>query len=413
MNALQVYGLVNDLIKEGVGAQNITVKDVGGLVSFGESILSDDSQKDAMYKKLHDRIGRTYIKYRRYYADNQDAIMRTPMDFGVILQKVQVLHIGEMEENASFKNQGNPFYTESDSTSFTETLFKAFGTFQTKPKLIYDTQLNSAFTSAEAFGAFVNMIYNDMYNSMEVAIENLIKTTKATMMGNALSEDSEGKTSRNLLAEYLVANPNATITAANCLTDVDFLKFASREINLTRKRFNKMSRMFNSLGADRFTEDSELEVEVLADYATATASYLDADTYHNELVKLPNYREVSSWQGDSDFTFAEVSKIDVAIGTEGEEDYLEMTQSGIIAAIYDREACGISIFRPRVVSMYNSIQEVNNVTYKLQYGSFVDKSENCVVFYIADAAIDNGGSENSTPQADTRTIKANFKKLAK
>ena len=119
MEALQIYELVNDLIKEGVGAQNITVKDVGGLVSFGESILSDDSQKDAMYKKLTDRIGRTYIKYRRYYADNANAIMRTPMDFGIILQKVQVLHLGEMEDNASFKKQGNPFYTESDSTSFT------------------------------------------------------------------------------------------------------------------------------------------------------------------------------------------------------------------------------------------------------------------------------------------------------
>ena len=382
MEVTQIYSLVNDLIAEGVGAQDITVKSIGGLVSFGESVLSSERQTDAFYQKLTDLIGRTYIKYRRYFADNTDSIIRTPMDFGIILQKVQTLHLGEMEQNKSYTSQGNPFYTEADATSLTQTLFKSFGTFQTVPKLIYDTQLNSAFRNAENFGAFVEMIYNDMYNSMEVAIENLIKTTKATMIGNALRENSAGKTARNLLAEYLVLNPNATVTKDNCLTDVDFLKYASREINLVTKRFSKMTRNFNSLGADRFTERSEMEVEVLADYATATASYLDADTYHKELVALPNYREISSWQADSDFTFDEVSKIDVSTGTVGEEDYLEMTQDGIIAVVYDREACGISTYRPRVKSMYNAIQEVDNVTFKLDYGSFVDKSENCVAFYI-------------------------------
>ena len=382
MEVTQIYGLVNDLIAEGVGAQDLSVKSIDGLVSFGESVLSDEHQTDVFYNKLTDLIGRTYIKYRRYFADNTNSIMRTPMDFGIILQKVQTLHLGEMESNKSYTAQGNPFYTETDGTNFTQTLFKSFGTFQTEPKLIYDTQLNGAFRNAESFGAFVEMIYNDMYNTMEVAIENLIKTTKATMMGNALSEASQGKTARNLLAEYKALNPSATITAANCLTDVDFLKYASREINLVTKRFSKMTRNFNSLGADRFTERSEMEVEVLADYATATASYLDADTYHKEFVALPNYREISSWQADSDFTFAEVSKIDVSTGTVGEEDYLEMSQSGIIACVYDREACGISTYRPRVKSMYNAIQEVDNVTFKLDYGSFVDKSENCVVFYI-------------------------------
>lgn len=382
MEVTQIYSLVNDLIAEGVGAQDIKVKSIDGLVSFGESVLSSDGQTDAFYQKLTDLIGRTYIKYRRYFADNTDSIMRTPMDFGIILQKVQTLHLGEMEQNKSYTSQGNPFYTEADTTSLTQTLFKSFGTFQTVPKLIYDSQLNSAFRNAENFGAFVEMIYNDMYNTMEVAIENLIKTTKATMIGNALRENSAGKTARNLLAEYLVLNPSATVTKDNCLTDVDFLKYASREINLVTKRFSKMTRNFNSLGADRFTERSEMEVEVLADYATATASYLDADTYHKELVALPNYREISSWQADSDFTFDEVSKIDVSTGTVGNEDYLEMTQDGIIAVVYDREACGISTYRPRVKSMYNAIQEVDNVTFKLDYGSFVDKSENCVAFYI-------------------------------
>lgn len=386
MEVTQIYSLVNDLIAEGVGAQEIKVKSTDGIVSWGESVLSSESSIDYLYEKLLDRIGWTYIKYRRYFADNKESIMRTPMEFGIILQKVQTLHLGEMENNSSYKNQSNPFATTKDTTSIIQTLFKAISSFQTKVKVIYDVQLNSAFTNAEAFGAFVEMIYNDMYNSMEYAVENLIKLTKATMIANALDENSEGKTARNLFAEYKALNPSATITASNCLTDVDFLKYASREINLTRKRFSKMSRVFNSMGADRFTDDSELVIEVLADYATATASYLEADTYHKELISLPAYRETSSWQSDSDFSFDEVSKIDIS-RTDGETT-IEATQTGIIACVYDKEACGVSLYRPRVKSMRNELQEMTNVTYKLDYGSYVDKSENCVTFYIAD--VNNG-----------------------
>lgn len=389
MEVTQIYSLVNGLIAEGVGAQDITVKSTDGIVSWGESVLSSETSIDYLYEKLLDRIGWTYIKYRRYFADNKESIMRTPMEFGIILQKVQTLHLGEMEDNSSYKNQSNPFSTTKDTTSIIQTLFKAISSFQTKVKVIYDVQLNSAFTNAEAFGAFVEMIYNDMYNSMEYAVENLIKLTKATMIANALGADSQGKTARNLLAEYKALNPSSTITASNCLTDVDFLKYASREINLTRKRFSRMSRVFNSMGADRFTDDSELVIEVLADYATATASYLEADTYHKELISLPAYRETSSWQSDSDFSFDEVSKIDIS-RTDGKTT-IKATQTGIIACVYDREACGVSLYRPRVKSMRNELQEMTNVTYKLDYGSYIDKSENCVTFYIADVQAGDGG----------------------
>lgn len=412
MEVTQIYSLVNDLIAEGVGAQTLSVKSIDGLVSFGESILSDEKQTETFYNKLIDRIGKTVFKYRRYVAEGKDAIMRLPMDFGIILQKVQVLHLGEVEANSSYVDQTNPFTQAKDETSITQTLFRAFGTFQTKPKLIYRSQLNGAFTSAEAFGGFVDMIFNDMYNEMEVAIENLTKLAKSTMLANALS--GNGKTKRNLLAEYLIKNPLSTLTVDTCLTDVDFLKYATREINLCSKRFKKMTRAFNTEGADRFTTDDMKEIEILDAFASATASYLDADTYHKEMVEINknSYRECSSWQADGDFDFETISKIDIS-ETDAEGNVIEHTQSGIIACIYDRDACGVMIDRPRVVSMYNNLQEIENYIYKLDKAFFVDKTEPCVCFYIADAESDPSGSENSSPQTDNRTLKANLKKLAK
>lgn len=384
MEPRQIYTLVNDLKKEGVGAQNITVKNIDSLISYGESILSSTDNQDAFYKKLTDRFGRTWIKYKRYFATNKDSILRSPMEFGIILQKVQVKTVGKMVANSSYADNPNPFANGKDNTAIMQTLFKAFSTFQTEEKIIYRSQLNTAFTSATAFASFVDMIYNDMYNAMEKAVEDLIKLTKCAMMGNTINNGTLGKQLRNPFMEYVTKNPSATITEGNCMTDVDFLKYLSRELGLVTKRFSRMTQNFNTEECDRWTERENMEVEILADLATATASYLEADTYHKELISLPAYREVTSWQSDSDFSFEEVSKIDVAWGEEGTEDYIEATASGIIASIYDRDACAVSLERPRVCAMMDELDEREHVTYKMDWGAVVDKSENCVVFFIKD-----------------------------
>lgn len=394
MEVRQIYALVNDLKKEGVGAQNITVKSIDNLISYGESVLSSGENQDAFYKKLTDRFGRTWFKYKRYFADNKDSILRTPMEFGIIMQKVQVKNVGKMVENTSYKNQSNPFSQAKDTTSIEQTLFKAFSTFQTETKVIYRSQLNSAFTSPTAFASFVDMIYNDMYNAMEKAVEDLIKLIKCAMIGNTLTNGTLGKQARNVFMEYITKNPTSTITEENCLTDVDFLKYLSRELALITKRFPKMSQCFNTEGADRWTDRENMEIEVLADLATATASYLEADTYHRELIALPRYREISSVQSDSDFSFNEVSKIDISLGEEGTDDYIEMTATGIIAYVYDRDACAVMLERPRVCSMFNELYEMNNVNYKMDWAGAVDKSENCCVLFIKDTRDEEPAEES-------------------
>lgn len=378
MNVNQIYQLVNDIMADGVGANNVRVKDTRSFVSYGESIISSDTNKEQFYQKLCDRIGKVYIKYRRYVADGKNAIIKTPLEFGAILQKVQTLHLGEMESNKSWGNQVNPFYAEKDETSIVQKLFSKMGTFQTKMKVIYDVQLKTAFTSETNLSAFVDLIFNDMYNSMEFAIEGLIKDTRASLIAKVMN-GSNVVQKRNLLGEYLLINTDSTLDVDTCLTDVDFLKYASREINKVTKRFKNMTRLFNLDGADRFTSPEDMIVEILNDYSSATASYLDADTYHKELVSLPKYSEIDSWQSSgTTFDFDDVSKINIKL-----DDDTTIEQSGILALVRDVDSCGVMFDRMRVKSIYNPISEMTNITDKLDWGSYVDTSENAVVFYIA------------------------------
>ena len=143
-----------------------------------------------------------------------------------------------------------------------------------------------------------------------------------------------------------------------------------------------MSSLFNTAGADRFTKDSDLVVKVLADYSTATSSYLESNTYHKELVALPMYEEVPYWQASgTGYSFEDTSKVAIS---QSDVTSFNVTQSGIIAFIRDKEKCGVSYDRYRVKSIYNPLGERTHYAYKADKGYYVDETENGIVFYVAD-----------------------------
>lgn len=372
--ANQIYAFINEVQKQALGEEAITVKDTASLVSLGETVLSSNTNKDAFYQKLADRIGYTYCKARVYNAVNKSDMVRNVLDFGIVLQKIQTHKLAKAKSNGSWGSQVNPFSTAKDTTDLQQSLFTKLGVWEIETKVIYDYQLKTAFTDAVSMGAFVNMIFQDMYNALEYEIEQCIKLTKATMIAQCWKGNNTN-VRRNLLKEYneLIETP---LTYAEALRDSAFLKYASREISKTTKRFKHMTSLFNSAGADRFTPVDAMKVDVLLDFSTATASYLEADTFHKELVALPMFEEIDSWQA-SGTTYNEPDVINIT-----DEAGVTKEQAGIIATVYDKEACGVMIDRIRTNSMYNPASECTNYYHKADYGTFVDTSENCVVFYM-------------------------------
>ena len=113
-------------------------------------------------------------------------------------------------------------------------------------------------------------------------------------------------------------------------------------------------------------------------------TYLESDTFNDELVKLPTAETVPYWQGSgTSFEFAKTSKIDVTIRTAngGTKD---VSVSGVIGVMFDRDALGVSNLDRRVTTNYNPKAEFFSNWYKFDCGYFNDLNENFVVFYIAD-----------------------------
>ena len=222
--ANQIYNLLNETTGQLVGGTAITVKDTSSLISLGELVLSSDTNTEQFYSKLVDKIGMTYVKYRELTRDGLADILRTPMDFGIILQKVQTSQIARAEENGSWMNQKNPFAKAKDDTKITSSLFSKIATWELD-KIIYDYQLKTAFKSAVEMGAFIQLIFTDMYNGMELALRDCANLCIATSIADCLASD-KASVKRNLLNEYNTLT-NESLTVASCMRNLNFLKYAS------------------------------------------------------------------------------------------------------------------------------------------------------------------------------------------
>lgn len=377
----QIYALINEVAKQTFGESAVTVTDTSTLVALGDKVLSSDVDTDKFAKTLVDRIGRTIFSIRRYTASGDDGLVKEPFEYGCIVQKIYV-DLPEAKENKAWEigeASYTPTYAPVIKPSIKQKLFEKMVTWEIDVT-IPDFMFRTAFTSAQGVATLIDAIFTTMDNYMEIALENNKNLTRATFIAKKLNKGNPC-VKHNLLAEYN-ALTGETLTVATCMRDIGFLKWASQQINLWASRMKKMSVLFNDEKYKRHTPTADLVVNVLQDFDSALVSYLESDTYHNEMVKLANtYSTLPYWQGTGKtYSFSDTSKIHVKLNEE-----TTVEQSGVIAVMYDRDAMGVTITKRNGTTERNNHDEYTNYYNKATYGYFNDMSENGIVFYVADA----------------------------
>lgn len=375
----QIYSILNDVAKQTLGTEAIGVVDTQSFISLGDKVLKSDTDTENFLSKLTDRIAKTVYSVRNYTGINKN-LMREPFDYGVIVQKIHV-EMPEAKENNAWKI-GDIGYTSTYAPvikpTVSQKLFNKLSTWEIDVT-IPDFMLKTAFLNESSMATFIDAIFTAMNNAMVMCADNNANLIRANFIGNKI-HSAKPTQAINLLVQYNTLT-NANLTVASCLRDVDFLKWATMQISLWTKRMRVMSKLFNEDSNSKFTSGEYLVLDVLQDFASSTATFLQSDTYHKELVALPMYNEVPYWQGSgTSFAFADTSKISVKIdGTN------EVTQGGIIAVAYDYNAIGTTINEPRSTTERNNKDEYTNYYNKATIGCFNDLGENGIVFYIAEA----------------------------
>lgn len=378
-NVLQVYELLNEVANQSMGEKAVSVVDGGSFTALGDEVLSSATNKENFMNALVDRIGRTIFSVRNYRAIDT-SIVKHPFEYGCILQKIYV-ELPDAKPNNAWeigKEDYKPEFAPVIKANVKQKLFNKINTWEIDCT-IPDYMLRTAFTSAEKMGAFISAIFVAMDNRMEQALENSIDITRSAFIARKIN-GAKPCGAINLLHEYNTLT-NAGLTVDSCLRNTDFLKWCASELTKWAKRMARMSVVFNEEGYQRHTPYENLVVNVLQDFASATTAFLQADTYHKEMVSLPKYSEVPYWQGSGEsFAFEDTSKIDIKLS-----DAVTVTKSGIIAVMYDEQAIGVTMNERRSTSERNNKDEYTDYFNKADIGYFNDMSENGIVFFIEEA----------------------------
>lgn len=395
MQITQVYNIVNNVAAQIYGEKAVQVTDVTGLISLGNDVMSSATDKDKFLDTLVDRIGRTIIS-QRAYSEQVNDLINDAFTFGAILQKLYVAPIAAVASSQWDLTQGGTVdqYVISKPT-VKQKLFNKRTTWEVDIT-IPDFQLQSAFTSAEEMAAFIDAIFLAMRNSQEVYMAGMAELCWNNMICEQVvhTKLQNGQTAIDLLADYN-ALMGTSLTTKQAMVSLDFLKYASMRINLYVKKLGKMSKIFNAEGYARFTPTDRMRVYMLADFTAACASYLQANTYHDELVKLPKYRELPYWQGIGKNTSFDQTGT-VALKTT---DGYTVLQQHVIAILCDEEAIGLTYDNRRSKSAYNSKGEYTNFYEKADLGFFNDLSENCIIFTVGKLAVPT--LSNVSPEQST------------
>jgi len=379
----QIYELVNNATKEAIGDVAILQEDLGNIVDVGTAIF-DASAVDGYVKSLINQVGRM-IFVNRKYALTTPSVMRDAWEFGSILEKI-TSEMPIAEENESWQLEGGQTYEQNIfyKPTVTAKFFNKRTTFEI-PQSITERQVKQSFQNAVQLTAFISMLYNEVEKSITVKDDEIIRRTINNFIAETLYTSYSGSgysASSKVKAVNLLYLYNqeygASLTKDKCLSNKDFIRFATYIMSNYMSRMSRMSELFNMEGKQRFTPKEMLHFITLSDFENASKIFLQSDTFNKDLVALPMHEVVPYWQGSgTDFAFGNISKINV---TTTNDHNLEI--DGVLAVMFDHDALGVSNLDRRVTTHYNAKAEFFNNWHKVDAGYWNDFAENFVVFFV-------------------------------
>lgn len=366
MDTAQIYGLVNSVTKQAFGTDALTAVDPAGLISIGNQVLRSDQATEAFLNTLTMRIGKTLYHYRAYRNKLRNVIAESDMEWGAILQKIDMEMPDAVEDDSFDLVDGqsvDPWIISKPNVK--QKLFVARAPFMFKITVSRVT-LKEAFLSEAAMGSFITFIFGKIRNKIEAAYENLARTTIGHGIINA------GYT------VPLVTNYNAiataTLDADSAMLDKDFMAYAVGEINHYSDLLTDLSNLYNDGTIETFTPKSDQRLTVLSSFQRKLETTLQYQAFNDGYVKLDGYERINFWQAARTPGTITQKKI-------GDTD--ATTIQNVVAALHDRDAAICYMIDEEVLTTpVNARGRYYNQFYHALKSYALDTSENFVVFTL-------------------------------
>ena len=362
----QVYELVNSVVAQAMGTNELQATDTTSLVAMGQRVLNDNNLLDNFINTLVDRIGKTIVSYRKYTNKMADMVL-DDFEFGAIVQKIKV-QMPNVEEDETLlpEDGGSVDHYKVARAKATQTFFANEAPYQVKIT-IQKKWLKTAFLSPQAMGGFISAVFGEVRNKLDLTLEVLGRTCLNNFIANTIANRSNKVI--NLVSDYN-SESGKSLSSDEAYFDDKFLRYAVSRIKEISSLLTDMSREFNDGTEDRHTPFDMQKLKVLSKFQKRLETVVQYAAFNDKYVKLNGFQEMNFWQS--------IKKEDRAkISVNG------VTVDNVIAVLHDRDALGIYRKNEETATTpQNAAGLYYNTYWHENQLWFNDTSENFVVFTL-------------------------------
>ncbi len=377
MNTNQIYGILNDVVSQGIGSTALGTINEQNLVSLGNVVLSSTTNTEAFLNTLVQRIGRTIIRYRKYENKLRGMIL-DDFEYGAIVQKIRIaMPDAEADESFGLTDGQSVDHYKVAKPDVQQKLFVTRTPYQYKVT-IQRKHLKEAFLSESAMASFISGVFGEVRNAIDLGLERLARNAFNNMIAESYGASAAAPKQNvvNLGTLYRAINANAPATPAGLLNDNDFLRFAVSTINERIDMLQEMS-VLNTPDATAlptFTPKDRMHVYILSQFKRRLETVVQYAAFNEMLVDIA---------GNETLTYLQSAQSPMSVDVERASDGTQIQVENIVGLVYDRDACGAYKWDEEVqTTPINAAGLYYNTYYHLQQLWFNDLSENFVVFTL-------------------------------
>ena len=428
----QVYNFVNAIASAMTGG-SMGVQSTKDLNAFGDYVLgnSQGNQKELWFGTLVDQIYKTILSNKKYSADKLGVYVDAT-EYGTILQELYVNPL-TATTNATWSalNDGDTpqlvyIVKGSCRQKFYGKQLDGFEVDVTIP----DKQLKTAFKDASTMSTFINGIYMELDNAMELRLDALIREAICVWILNRVHYQANPELVSQTIPKQLCIDLRREYNTFYGYTKGDDGYVETKEeyernpqcLLFTGMRMKEvLSDMgdFNSLwsapdvksnGAEehyiRQTDESELNIIFEESFIRNYEMRLQSDVYHKELLNLPNAKTIRYWQAPGDGKYScrrnirmTYETLYTADGSKKEYTFGSTGLDGVVAIAYDTTGIFCTHTDRRLTSQYDPRHELTALYNKADMAYNINVNKNGVVFFIGSAqgTVATGSDNTSIP----------------
>ena len=364
--------------------------DLSKIADVGKDVEAA-GQLDAFFRSLIDQAGAIVDETKRYTADLPN-IHKTSWEYGAYLEVSEVAP-ADYEINNSVKLENGKQYPAHTyyGSDISVKIFNGRKTIEVRKSISeeYD-EIRQAFQTWEQMNNLISGIMTSFENAFELAYEQI---ANMLIQSAIVISKTATNTSINLREMYNEAHGTA-LTPNECMSNPDFLRYATQMISLTRSRMTKYGYFFNNKNIPTFTKKDEQELLLLDLFSSGVETYLYSTTYNDEYVKLGKYKSTPFWQSPVGQNESNLNEVNCDFDVVSSFNYSDANNElgggavpngsikNVIGLLYDIRGIGATNERRKTNSEFTPSSDFRTYYGKAYANYYVNPNKNIVAFTV-------------------------------